>query len=565
MARHGQPVIPRAFFLLLPLFAAVPRAAFADERDGVIIASLAVQTAMQQAREYLLHNNARAAVDVLEGQLPRADGNEKYLVLLRDAYRAYVRELRLQKQEALCQVYAKRLSILDPAAVNGVGDAPGPSATGASPATPRPAAPPPPPAVPPATKAPTEAGQRPATQVEPAAPERRLIARGYIEEERDPFRQPLAAQATPAREWLARAEQEFGRRNYREAGTLYAKASELDRQLADVCRERWAYCKLHDVVEQLNQAGAGAALGTLEAEVRKARDLAPRLRYANDLLAEIDRRRGRPSDASRDEGGAAPPVTVRHGERTPEGWEVADSPNFHIYHTQTREMAEQVAQVAERTRAEMQRKWFGAAGDAWSPRCDIVLYPTAQDYSRATGAPPASPGHSSFNIDNGRVLSRRIELHCDDPNLLVAVLPHETTHTVLAGNFGEHQVPRWADEGMAVLTEPQHKIDRHLRNLPKHRKDGELFSLTQLVHMQNYPEPRYVGSFYAESVSLVEYLVKEKGAVVFTQFVRDGLRGGYEASLTQHYGYRSFDELEQRWVAYAFVGASAGGVARSGP
>src|SRR5437879_534896 len=117
MARR-RPLIPRACVVLslLPLVALSPRAASADDRDGAIMASLAVQTAMQQGRDYLLHSNAKAAVEALEAQLPRANGNENYLVLLRDAYRAYVRELRLANQEALCQVYVKRLSILDPAA-----------------------------------------------------------------------------------------------------------------------------------------------------------------------------------------------------------------------------------------------------------------------------------------------------------------------------------------------------------------------------------------------------------------------------------------------------------------
>ena len=73
-----------------------------------------------------------------------------------------------------------------------------------------------------------------------------------------------------------------------------------------------------------------------------------------------------------------------------------------------------------------------------------------------------SPGHSSIRTDGPRVLSRRIDLHCGDvPNLLAAVLPHETTHVTLAGQFGDRPVARWADEGMAVLTEPREKVERH--------------------------------------------------------------------------------------------------------
>jgi hypothetical protein len=227
-------------------------------------------------------------------------------------------------------------------------------------------------------------------------------------------------------------------------------------------------------------------------------------------------------------------------------------------------LAEQAARIAERTRAEMQRKWFGAAGQNWNPKCELYLHATGHDYNRVTGAPGSSPGHSSFHTEGGRVLGRRIDLRCDDPNMLVAVLPHETTHTVLAGNFGEQQVPRWADEGMAVLTEPGEKINLHLRNLPRHRQDRQLFSVRQLMQMNEYPEPRYIGSFYAQSVSLVQFLTNEKGPQVFTQFVRDGLRTGYEPALQRYYGYQSFADLEQRWFRHAFGETNApAGVAQA--
>ena len=80
--------------------------------------------------------------------------------------------------------------------------------------------------------------------------------------------------------------------------------------------------------------------------------------------------------------------------------------------------------------------------------------------------------------------------------------------------------------------------------------------MRQLLQMNDYPEPRYVGSFYAESVSVVEFLTTRKGPEVFTAFVRDGLRTGYESALQKHYGYRDFAELEQRWGQYAFNAAS---------
>src|SRR6202011_5991684 len=137
-------------------------------------------------------------------------------------------------------------------------------------------------------------------------------------------------------------------------------------------------------------------------------------------------------------------------------------------------------------------------------------------------------------------------LHCDEPkNMLGAVLPHEATHVVLAGQFGEQPIPRWADEGIAVLTEPREKIDRHLRNLARCRQETGLFSARQLMQMADYPEPRYITVFYAQSVSLVEFLAtRQQGPETLTKFLRAAQKDGYEAALKQHYGYKSFDDLQ---------------------
>src|SRR5262249_58589309 len=110
-------------------------------------------------------------------------------------------------------------------------------------------------------------------------------------------------------------------------------------------------------------------------------------------------------------------------------------------------------------------------------------YPTCQDYSRATGAPTSSPGHSTCVLDGGRVMGRQLDLHCEDSaEMLTAVLPHETTHVVLAGNFGDQTVPRWVDEGIAVLTEPREKVLRRLIKLPAFYRDRQPLEIRQLVY-----------------------------------------------------------------------------------
>ncbi len=255
-------------------------------------------------------------------------------------------------------------------------------------------------------------------------------------------------------------------------------------------------------------------------------------------------------------------VPVRHLERSSDGWSVAATVNFRIhYYAKSAELAEQAARAAEQARTDVQRKWFGAAV-AWDAPCQLYLYANREDYSRYTGIPAHVPGRSTINCDGSRVILRRIDLAGDNPTMLTAVLPHEVAHTVLAGQFGVHQVPRWVDEGMAVLSEPRRQIDRLLRELPRHRQESGLYSVRQLVQLQDYPERRYVGVFYVQSVSLVEFLVGARDPRTFVRFVRDGLQGGYETALEKHYGW-DFAELERRWRRHAFeepaVAVGAGG------
>src|SRR5262249_48639717 len=81
--------------------------------DPAIENTLAVQKAVLQARDHLLQAEPKKAVDVLEANLTRINGDRKYLALLRDAYRSYLKDPSLANQPALADVYQKRLKILE--------------------------------------------------------------------------------------------------------------------------------------------------------------------------------------------------------------------------------------------------------------------------------------------------------------------------------------------------------------------------------------------------------------------------------------------------------------------
>lgn len=509
MVRNG------VFLLLCAGAISSPAAwAFGDDSESRLRSQLAVQTALQQGRDNLQRGNFQAAVYCLEKEIARVDGNRDYLNALRDAYRGYIRDLLQAKNAAEARRYQERLKILD--AGYEIEMNAGRSSNPPTIASLAAQAPPPP------------------AETKPRKPSPTYTARPQMPDEQDPFADSNSAQKpSGVQELLDRARQEFDHQNYAAANRLYEQANRLDGRATAPYRDFWAFSKLYSVTDAVNKAG-GAAPADAEKEVQAALALtaSPQLEHhGKDLLRALK---------------------VRHTPAHDQNWAEAETENFRVIHNQPREVAEQVARIAEMTRAAMIRKWFGEEPAQWSAKCRIILYATAENYARDTGQAATSPGHSTLRVDKTnpeRVLDRRIDLHVDEKDMLTHVLPHETTHAVLAGRFGPHLVPRWADEGMAVLSEPREKIDRYLRNLPSHQGRRELFTVAKLMSMEDYPESRLVSPFYVQSISIVEYLCEQKGGPQeFARFLRDGLEKGYESALRQHYGIQDFGELEQRWT-----------------
>ena len=71
------------------------------------------------------------------------------------------------------------------------------------------------------------------------------------------------------------------------------------------------------------------------------------------------------------------------------------------------------------------------------------------------------------------------------------------------------------------------------------------------MELPNYPQTaRQISTFYAESVSLVEFLTSLRGSQTFMLFLQDSMRYGYEKMLQRHFNISSYSELEERWAAY---------------
>jgi hypothetical protein len=232
------------------------------------------------------------------------------------------------------------------------------------------------------------------------------------------------------------------------------------------------------------------------------------------------------------------------------GWQVVETPNFRVYHRDVG-LAEAAGQAAEAVRTAQAKRWgTSAVSRAWTPRCDLYLYPTGKIFARETNQPEDSPGFSTMRCNGNRVVGRRMNLRADHPQLLNAILPHEVTHVVLADVFTVLQIPRWADEGIAVLAEPRALQQVRAAELQEPLEAGRVFELSKLMAM-DYPEAKHWSLYYAQSVSLTRFLVELGQPAQFVQFVRDSQRDGIESALRATYRIAGFAELQDRWMEYA--------------
>jgi hypothetical protein len=236
-------------------------------------------------------------------------------------------------------------------------------------------------------------------------------------------------------------------------------------------------------------------------------------------------------------------------------WFVVETANFQACCQDSQSTAKQLAKNAEALRLKLQAKWLGDEAPApWTPKCQIVLHPNLASYVAACGrGSEHTVGSSLVKVSEGRIGSRQIDLVGDRADFLTAALPHELTHVVLKDRFPTMTVPRWADEGIAILADSDAKQGRHLRDLADGVASNTLFDTAALVELENYPGPSQIGVFYGQSVSLVKYLVDDQGPRQFVDFIARASTQGYDAALQERYGLHDVGQLDRRWRRSLFA------------
>jgi hypothetical protein len=238
-------------------------------------------------------------------------------------------------------------------------------------------------------------------------------------------------------------------------------------------------------------------------------------------------------------------------------WCIAETENFQACTTDSERTAQQLAEAAEKLREDLRQKWLDESPDGaeakshWTPKCQIVLHPNQASYVAAAGrGSEHTVGSSLVSVEHGQIKSRRIDLAGGRSDFLSAALPHELTHVVLKDRFLSAAIPRWADEGTAILADTEVKQGRHRSDLDEAIHRHATFAAANLVTMDDYPGSDRMGTFYGESASLTKFLVERGKPARFIDFVEMAAAKGYDAALRQCYGISSVDELDRQWRRY---------------
>jgi RNA polymerase sigma factor (sigma-70 family) len=210
------------------------------------------------------------------------------------------------------------------------------------------------------------------------------------------------------------------------------------------------------------------------------------------------------------------------------------TPNF-LVTAPTPEIAEKVGRVAEDHRKALARLWLDKELPAWDKPCPLRV--------RVTTEPGSS--QSTFTFDGGRVLQREMRVEGSVNQIFADLLPCETTHLILADWHGR-PLPRWADEGAAMLGESREGRLKYQKHMEKIVEEKRLLSLRDLLPKHDYP--RDVMNLYAQGLSLTDFLVSSGSRKKFLAFVAQGEDEGWDKAAQSHYGYKTVDVLEYAWL-----------------
>jgi len=226
-------------------------------------------------------------------------------------------------------------------------------------------------------------------------------------------------------------------------------------------------------------------------------------------------------------------------------WQKVSSTHFIVLHIGDEPLAKTVSERAESYYSTIatdlgytryQNFWL------WDNRVKILIYPTAAAFSEACDAPAWAAGRAS--PQRHEIASYRQS----GEGFLSDLLPHELAHLILSDFIGESRVPLWLTEGFSEWEQSGRKPPAAGGLMSRRFLLKTLFSMD----IRRDTDRERVSLFYAQSSSVVGFLIKTYGGDSFGSFCR-ALRDGKDlaAALAAAYPHDapSLDTLEQKWLS----------------
>lgn len=206
------------------------------------------------------------------------------------------------------------------------------------------------------------------------------------------------------------------------------------------------------------------------------------------------------------------------------------------------------AQRCEAIRSELQKELFGSAEPPqWTPKCEIVLHPTRTQYLQTVGSGGSqTSGSANVGLNNGRVTKRRIDLLAAAGSESSPALRHELVHVLFADRFPTKAPPKWAEEGLALLSDSEEKQNRHRVDFRQAKQTHTTIPLDSLLGCANYPPGCDRPAFYGQSHAVVEHLVLRESPKRFIEFVQLAMETNPNSALNAVYGINGAAGLAEK-------------------
>ena len=190
-------------------------------------------------------------------------------------------------------------------------------------------------------------------------------------------------------------------------------------------------------------------------------------------------------------------------------------------------------------------------GWTWDGRARIYIYDNAEDFQQVGEYAMWAEGVAS---SRQRVIRSFPAAH----GFFDSTLPHEMGHIIFREFVGfKAKIPIWFEEGVAMY---QEKARRWGANevVRQAIKDGKFMSLKDMtaLELSGRMNTETIQLFYAESASIVNYIIDELGQQRFTNLCRKLQAGDpFEWVFTSVYvRFKDLDALNKAWVDYLVTG-----------